>query len=195
MSGAMTPAANGRARRSLNDTIARLDDMIDGLSAAIPDTIRDTLKESLGTALGEAIAEGVKAAVVEVLSNPALLAAVRGPNQQPKSVTLRERMRRAVGRTCQAATGWLRSIVRKLANVRQVLSRRTADCRMVLGHARQYRRPLIVSALVGLTVCGVAGLAPGWVGAVLSGIGGALTAAAVQAGLWFRRALQAVIAG
>jgi hypothetical protein len=49
-------SANGRHRRSLSDTISRLDEMIDGLSQAIPDTIRDTLKE----AVAESISLGVK---------------------------------------------------------------------------------------------------------------------------------------
>ena len=50
MTTTLAPASNGRARRSLNDSIARLDEMIDGLSEAIPETIRDTLKEALEAA-------------------------------------------------------------------------------------------------------------------------------------------------
>ena len=48
------PTLPGRQRRSLNDTIGRLDEMIDGLSEAIPGTIRDTLQETVGAAVGTA---------------------------------------------------------------------------------------------------------------------------------------------
>jgi hypothetical protein len=43
MTATMNNNLPGRQRRSLNDTIGHLDQMIDGLSEAIPGTIRDTL--------------------------------------------------------------------------------------------------------------------------------------------------------
>ena len=84
-------AANGQHRRSLNDSISRLDEMIDGLSTAIPETIRDTLKETVA----ESVSLGVKAAVIEVLTNADLLAAMRGSVARP---SLRQRLRAAMSR-------------------------------------------------------------------------------------------------
>src|ERR1700733_4384459 len=63
----------GRQRRNLNDTIGHLDQMIDGLSEAIPGTIRDTLQETVGAA----ITEGVRAALLEIVSNPDVVALLR----------------------------------------------------------------------------------------------------------------------
>src|SRR3954470_6436830 len=101
---------NGRARRSLNDTIERLDSMIDGLSDAIPATVRDCVADTVPAA----IAEGVKAAVLEVLSNPDFLARVRGPAPAARP-TLRERVAAAVKKARAAGARWVRSAVGKLA--------------------------------------------------------------------------------
>src|SRR5947208_15691202 len=73
------PTLPGRQRRSLNDTIGRLDEMIDGLSEAIPGTIRDTLQETVGTA----VADGIRAALADILANPEVLALLRGPLTPP----------------------------------------------------------------------------------------------------------------
>ena len=73
------PSPPGRQRRSLNDTIGRLDEMIDGLSEAIPGTIRDTLQETVGAA----VAEGIRAALADILANPEVLALLRGSLAPP----------------------------------------------------------------------------------------------------------------
>jgi hypothetical protein len=73
MTTTMNAPANGRPRRSLNETIGHLDQMIDGLSNAIPETIRDTLKEEVGAAVGE----GVRTALTDLLTNPEVLALLR----------------------------------------------------------------------------------------------------------------------
>ena len=64
------PTLPGRQRRSLNDTIGRLDEMIDGLSEAIPGTIRDTLQETVGAA----VAEGIREALADIFANSEVLA-------------------------------------------------------------------------------------------------------------------------
>src|SRR5580700_5434515 len=77
---------SGRQRRSLNDTIGHLDQMIDGLSEAIPGTIRDTLQETVSAA----ITEGVRTALLEIVTNPDVLALLRGslPTPPPLAVPL-----------------------------------------------------------------------------------------------------------
>ena len=64
---------NGR-RPTLSDSIARLDQILDGLGEAIPQTIRETLRDSVAAA----VAEGVRAALVEVLSGEAVQSLLRG---------------------------------------------------------------------------------------------------------------------
>src|SRR5262245_50826030 len=67
-------APNGRQRRSLNDSITKLDQILDGLSEAIPETIRDTLRESVGAA----VAEGVRSALLEIFASEEVQAMLRG---------------------------------------------------------------------------------------------------------------------
>src|SRR5262249_30812880 len=71
MNATATPKAasapNGR-RPTLSDSIARFNQILDGLSEAIPQTIRDTLRESVAVA----VAEGVRAALVEVFNGEAV---------------------------------------------------------------------------------------------------------------------------
>src|SRR5580704_16198451 len=86
MTATMTNNLPARPRRNLNDTIGHLDKMIDGLSEAIPGTIRDTLQETVGAA----ITEGVRAALLEIVTNPDVLALLRSslPTPFPLAVPL-----------------------------------------------------------------------------------------------------------
>lgn len=194
MSTTLSPAANGRARRSLNESIARLDEMIDGLSEAIPETIRDTLKEALGTALASAVADGVREAVVQVFADPAFLAALRGPSR-PRSATLRDRLRRAAHRTRQAVAQWVTAVGTRLAAGAGVAAARVTGLKAVGRFVWAARKPVLVAVAAGLVVTALALVSPTWVGTVLSGIGGAATAAAVQGWLWVRRAVRPLLVG
>lgn len=194
MNSTMVPASNGRARRSLNESIARLDDMIDGLSDAIPETIRETLKEALGTALAAAVADGVKAAVVQVLGDPAFLAALRGPTR-PRSAILRDRVRRAIHRARRAAARWVAAVGTTLTAGTRDLAARAIALKAVGRFVWAARKPLLVAIAAGLVVTAIALVSPTWVGTVLSGICGAVTAAAVQGWLWVRRAVRPLLVG
>ena len=178
MTGTMTAppeSANGRPpRRSLNDAIGRLDEMIDGLSTAIPETIRDTLKESIA----DAIALGVKAAVVEVLSNRALLEALHGPRR----MTLRQMLAAAVTRTRAKVARWVKRAVTSVLGTPQRLRERTRQVWAV-------RRPVIIALTIGAVVGFAAAWTPSWVAGTLLGIGTAGLSLVVQAGLWARRAV------
>jgi hypothetical protein len=66
MTTTLNAPANGRPRRTLNETIGQLDQMIEGLSTAIPETIRDTLQEHVAAA----VSEGVRSALVDILGKP-----------------------------------------------------------------------------------------------------------------------------
>ena len=78
------PTLPGRQRRSLNDTIGRLDEMIDGLSEAIPGTIRDTLQETVGTAVAELIIDQLKATGIARFPAPQpFTATAPDPNNLP----------------------------------------------------------------------------------------------------------------
>ena len=194
MSTTLSPASNGRARRSLNDSITRLDEMIDGLSEAIPETIRNTLKEALGAALAAAVADGVKVAVVQVFADPAFVAALRGPSR-PRSATLRDRVRRAMNQARQQAARWVTAVGARLTSGAHALAARVTGLKAVGRFVWAARTPVLVAVGVGLVVTALALVSPTWVGTVLSGIGGAATAAAVQGWLWVRRAVRPLLAG
>lgn len=192
MSTTTMAASNGRARRSLNDSIARLDEMIDGLSEAIPETIRDTLKEALGAALAAAVADGVTAAVVHALRDPAFQAALRGP-ARPKAATLRDRVRRFVGRARRAMVTWVSTAAARVFAAARAVAGKAVRLRGVGKALWAARTPVLVTVAAGLVVTVLAVLAPHWVASVASGIGGAVTAAAVQGWLWVRRSIRPLL--
>jgi hypothetical protein len=178
-------AANGQHRRSLNDSISRLDEMIDGLSAAIPETIRDTLKETVA----ESVSLGVKAAVIEVLTNADLLAAMRGSVVCP---SLRQRLRAAMNRASAHTTRWVRTAVSAVASrctstVGIVRQARTGVCL-----AWSARMPVLAAVGLGLAVGLVVACAPPWAGA-LTGFGATCMSLVAQAGLWARRTVGRMI--
>jgi hypothetical protein len=209
-----TPAvANGRQRRTLNDSIAKLDQILDGLSEAIPETIRDTIRESVGAA----VAEGVRAALVEIITSPDVQALLRGmvptaateptsdeppPPDEPPAPDpaggpgLARRLLGGAGEAGAAGGRWARD---KAGAVGEAVAGGARRCRDALAAARErarrlwpYRKALLVAAGVGALAVAVAVLAPGWPAAVLSGVGGACAAVAVRARLWARRAFAAL---
>ena len=189
-----TTTLNGRPRRSLNDSIAKLDTILDGLSEAIPSTIRDTLQESVTAA----VAEGVRAALLEVLGNGDLINLLRGlgpipvaqaaaPEVRPAAPTLKDRLRAVMSRArgwaggcCAAAAGLA---VGGLRGVRERVSRTAQRWRLLWS----FRKPLTLAAGVGCVVTVVALVAPGWLAATVSGVSGAMAAMGTQLWLWVRR--------
>jgi predicted permease len=194
MTTTLNAPTNGGARRSLNDTIGRLDEMIDGLSTAIPETIRDTLQETVSAAVGE----GVRAALVEVLSNPEFLAVLRSnltpeppvdipvplPPVSPGLLAKLTVAGATAGRWCWSK---LRGAGQATANcARQGVSKLVA-LRLRLESLRQARKPLLLAFAVGGLAAVIALVAPNWVAAALSGLGGACMTMSVQVGLWLRQ--------
>jgi len=66
----MSVTQNGtlRSRRpQLNDSITKLDEMVDGLATAIPGAVADSIREALGPVFAAAVKSAVKEAVAEAL--------------------------------------------------------------------------------------------------------------------------------
>lgn len=186
MTTTMSPSTNGRPRRSLNETIGRLDEMLDALGRAIPETIRDELRVNIGAA----VADGVRAALVEIAANldlPALLH--RAQQFAPTSPAPAENVgpglfRRVMSRVGQAAAVTAASMAGRTRQLSRGLGMYLAKLRQLW----QFRRPVGVALVVGGLAATATLLAPTWVGGILSGIGAAGSALAVQMGLWLRRA-------
>ena len=173
-----------RSRRpQLNESIERLDEMIDGLAVAIPGAVADSLREALGPAFAAAIKDAVTAAVAEALKDvaPALAGRPAPVLQAPPAPPARPtagpwvRVKAALGRLrrwaaraaapvlAHAALGWA---VAKVIGAATVRSRVAA----------------FVTALAG-TAAGLVGFAAGPIGAsLLLGLtAGGITAAALWA--------------
>jgi hypothetical protein len=181
---------NGQQRRTLNETIGRLDKMIDGLADAIPETIRDTLQQ----AVGAAVTEGVRTALLEMMSNPDLLTVLRGalspeptPPAQPKSPGLFATLRVAAAAAGAWSMGKLRGAGQATAKCGRTAANKLKELRQSLSGLSEARKPLLLAFAVGGVAAVVALLAPQWVAATIGGLGGACVAMAVQAGLWLRR--------
>jgi hypothetical protein len=192
----------GRQRRSLNDSIGHLDQMIDGLAEAIPGTIRDTLQETVGAA----ITEGVKAALLEIVSSPDVLALFRSslPTPPPLAVPVTasqpgvvHRLLARTGAGVVNAVGWsmglMRAAVRNATQCASTALNKLAELRERLRSLRHARRPLLLAVAVGALVAAITLVAPSWVAAMLSGLGGAGVTLAVQAGLWLRQHLGSLL--
>jgi hypothetical protein len=188
---------SGRQRRSLNDTIGHLDQMIDGLSEAIPGTIRDTLQETVGAA----ITEGVRAALLEIVTNPDVLTLLRSslPPPSPLAVPLApgsSLLRTLLTKVCSSVATvarWSRNgvlaVTRMVADGTRVVLNKLAAMRERLRSLRHARRPLLLALVVGGLAVVITLVAPTWVAAVVSGLGGAGVTLTVQAGLWLRQHL------
>jgi hypothetical protein len=189
-------------RRSLNDSIGRLDKMIDGLSEAIPGTIRDTLQESVGVA----ITEGVRVALVEILSSPEVLAVLRNPvasaSNSDKPATPRFLfMQSAVawaGASIGKAAQWCQDKVKAAANAAVEAGFRAvaavASLRQRLWALRTIHKPILIALVIGGLAATAALFAPNWLAATLSGIGGACVTMAIQVWLWVRQSFQSLTA-
>jgi hypothetical protein len=204
MTTTMNNNLSGRQRRSLNDSIGHLDQMIDGLSEAIPGTIRDTLQETVGAA----ITEGVRAALLEIVSNPDVLALLRsslptpsplavpitsGPSQPGVVHRLLAGTGAGVGNAFRWSLGLMRAGVRNATQGVMTALNKLAELRERLRSLRQARRPVLLAVAVGALVAAITLIAPSWVAAMLSGLGGAGVTLAVQAGLWLRQHLGSLL--
>jgi hypothetical protein len=188
---------NGRPRRSLNDSIAKLDEILDGLSQAIPATIRDTLRESIAAA----VTEGVRIALVEIFASGDLLNLLRGlvPTPAPALMPtdpVSPSLKARIGAILARAGRWVGARLRGLTGLVAVgLGSARAQVVGLMQRCRllwTLRRPLAVAAGVGCGAAVVALVAPNWLAAAVSGVGGAVAALGTQLWLWTRRACRAL---
>jgi hypothetical protein len=200
-----SPHTNGRKRPSLNEQINRLDSVLDGLSENLNDAVADAIKAAVGTAVKEAVQTVLK----EVFTNPALLAKFSVPSAplgEPIIAPART-MSPTPGLGKRLADGWqqtrtwissfiesCRQPVQNLRNSARDLWRRgvervTAFCAYgVL--LRPFRNQILMALAIGMLMAILVCYASPWMAAVVSGIGGFITALTVQAGLWLRQLLK-----
>src|SRR5262245_53683157 len=167
----MTVTNSKPARKQLCDQLDRLDGII------------DTLADGLNQAVVDACREGARAAVREVLmeliSNPDLMATVRataapataGPSDEstpptpPASLSFWSRVKSTVKSLGQAVTGVAKTLTRTVENAVQPAT----DALQLTGTTRTV---VAVALGVGLTAGAVSLVCPTWMAAALTATGG-----------------------
>jgi hypothetical protein len=167
--------SNGR-RPTLSDSIARLDQILDGLGEAIPQTIRDTLRESVAAA----VAEGVRAALVEVLSGEAVQSLLRGalsaastPAAAPP-LSLGQQLMAQARSAFATVRAWVGGTLRRVAGGLAAVGRTIRDGVKAasdwLGFGGRWLRVRPVLALVGSAAAALTVSASGWWRTIRSGM-------------------------
>jgi hypothetical protein len=185
-------ACNGTLRPKrpqLNDSIEKLDEMIDGLAVAIPGAVADSLREALGAGFAAAVRDAVTAAVAEALKGfaPAVAAqpvpapmppAPPAPPLKP-TVSAWAKVKAALGRLRRWAVRVAAPVLTPVF-AHAVLAWAVAR---VIGAATVRSRVAALLTALGGTAAGVLGFALGPVGAaVLLGLlSGSVTATALWA--------------
>jgi hypothetical protein len=190
----MSPASNGRVRKSLEGQLDRFDSILDGLAGALNESVADAVKD----AVGQAVREAVQAVVAELVANPDVakaLAAAHGltvpaaPPPEPalpRGPTWRDRLRarwhRLRSGVAAATSRVIGAVSDRLRTTWMVL---TAAIRL----ARADRRGVTLAALVGVVVAVGCHLCGPPVAATVSGV---LSAVLALAG-WLLRPLYPVL--
>jgi hypothetical protein len=182
MSETATQTNNRPQRKQLSDQLDRLDGILDALAEGLPGAITDACRDGARVAVREALAEIVASPELHALLQS--LAAARAPAPPPPPAPparpgLWNRLkaslaaaRDAVAGRCRAVAGAVVSAVRTLAAVVPL------------------KKVALTAAAAGVAVGLVSYACPHAVAAVISGVGGACTAAAAHAGAWLRRSFR-----
>jgi hypothetical protein len=199
----MTATLNGRPqRKQLSDQLDRLDTMIDCLSEALPQAVADATREGTRSAVRDILSELLRdpeilARLRDALSGGITPAKPSEPVAPPPVPTshgpgLLTRAGAGLQRGASVAIEKGRQAFAKIqARVREAKDRagaaiRTAQTVVPLG------RFAATAAAVGVTVAAVSYVAPQGFSAVVSGVGGAVVAAAVQTYRWLRKSARSV---
>ncbi len=187
MSATTTTTMNGRPQRKpLADQIDRLDGILDGLADALNGAVADAAREGARLAVKEAILEVLASPELRVLiarpQNPAPPTAP-GPVPAP-NVWARLKARLTALRTRAAEA--LRPAIDAAAAKCRAAKPAVATARSVLALAWRFKRVALTGLGVGLATTAASYLAPHPVSAALTGVGGTLSALALQGGLWVR---------
>ena len=185
---------NGKPRKQLADELDRMTAQLDRA-----DAILDALSEGLNGAVADATREGtrlaVKDAVIELLTDPELRAALHtasAPPAGPRVSTwdrLRATARQAAQRAAAVAQAARQAIAAKLDDAKKVVAGAAAPAWV----AWQLRKAAVVGLGIGVVVAGIAYLGGHGLAAGLSGLGAAVTTVAVQAALWVRRTVRRLV--
>lgn len=177
---ATTAVTNGKPRKQLADELDRMTAQLDRA-----DTILDALSEGLNGAVADATREGtraaVKDAVIELLLDPDLRAALHKATAPPAGPRvfiwnrLRARARELAARAATMSRGVRQAVAAKVADAKEVVAGAAAPAWV----AWQLRRAALVGLGIGVVVAWVSYLGGHGLAAALSGVGATVTTVAV----------------
>lgn len=199
MTVTLNPQMNGsRTRKSLAGQLDRLDSMLDGLDQGLAGAITDAVKDAVSTA----VAETVRATLIEIVSNPSVVAMIRcavaplvpqpAANVAPvpdteKRPNLFRRVGRGIASVCRGALAKIKAIGKAIIT-------RTCDVKNgIVGGYRQInamwrlRWPVVIALSVGAAVGVISYASEPWMSGILSGVGAMGTALGAQLAMWTRR--------
>jgi hypothetical protein len=187
-------APNGKPRKQLSDQLDRLD-----VQKGRADAILYAHSEGLNGAVTDATKEGtraaVKDAVIELLTDPELRAALHkasAPPARPR-VSARDRLRanarQLAARTAAMTRAARQAVAAKVAEAKAIVAGAAAPAWV----AWQLRKTAVVGLGIGVVVAGIAYLGGHGLVAGLAGLGAAVTTVAVQTALWVRKAVRRLV--
>ena len=194
-----TATRNGSPqRKQLSDQLDRLDGIIDCLADGLSDAVRDAVKEGTATAIQQILLEVVNNPTTRELLRQTLGAESVKTNEAPvmeagvpltRKASFLARCKRSVvnaARKVASLPGKLFARVKNLFRKVKGLTRR-------LNIAWQLKKAAVLGLGIGAAVAAVS-LWSHPLASVLSGIGAAATAFAVQLGLWCRNTARQLMA-
>ena len=179
-----TTTLNGKPpRKQLSDQLDRLDSIIDALADGLPAAVAEACREGTRAA--------VRDAMLEILTNPDLRTLLTAPPTSPQAPRaekpsawswLKDRLK-------AARTAVIKAVAPQVAGVIGAWTTMTTAVRTITA-VFPVQRIVLTGLFVGAVVGVISYVAPHGVSAVLSGIGGLVTAVTVQVGACVRRSIR-----
>lgn len=180
------PSLNGRPRRQLSDQIDRLDEVINGLEEYLPVAVADAARDGLRRAVHDVAAEiAGDPAILDKLRAALGTTSVAPSPPRPSAWTRLKAVVRNAAAKAAAAVGLVRHTV--TTGVGATLSKTKARVAGWTLLTLPVKSILAVSLTIGVAAAIVTLASPPAVAALLSGLGAAVTSAAIQVGRWLRR--------
>ena len=193
--GRQQPTQNTHQRKQLSDQLDRFDEILDGLADGLNEAMADAARE--GTRLA------VKDAIVEILTNPDLKAAVQWigaatppvtapiPSTSPRSVW--DKVKAIIRRARAAVTAAVRKTRTFVTNKVRATTRVVVGAGRITVSAWRVKRAVVATAVIGVALGAGAYYSAPHAGAVLSAAAGAVVAVAVRIAFWVRTALRTIL--
>jgi len=171
-------------RKQSGDQLDRFDSILDGLSGALNQSVADAAREGVKGA--------VKDAVIEMLTDPDLRAALHQATMPAREAKpsfwqrVKTRIREGASTAGLAVSAVVAGVREKARAVRDTVNGTKTRASL----AWQLRKVMLVGLGIGLAVATFSYLTTHGLAAALSGAGAAATAIAVQVGIWVRRTVR-----